>query len=233
MKPDNNQPLISCLCVTHKKPDMLQRVINCFYNQSYKNKQLVIVYEDFDTPTHEFVINSKFDDNVKIIMIDSSKGKIPLGELRNISIREADGEYITQWDDDDWFDPERLLSQMEILLAENKPACVLSRWIVFNSCTNKAYLSNRRLWEGSILCRKDIILQKPYPAIPKGEDSRVVEFLHQNGDLHLIEDMPHLYVYIYHGDNTWEAAHFNQIFDFSTELSESYSMDVLEVLSEK
>ena len=233
MKPDNNQPLISCLCVTHKKPDMLQRVINCFYNQSYKNKQLVIVYEDFDTPTHEFVINSKFDDNVKIIMIDSSKGKIPLGELRNISIREADGEYITQWDDDDWFDPERLLSQMEILLAENKPACVLSRWIVFNSYTNKAYLSNRRLWEGSILCRKDIIQQNPYLAISKGEDSSVVEFLHQNGDLHLIEDMPHLYVYIYHGDNTWEAAHFNQIFDFSTELSESYSMDVLEVLSEK
>ena len=233
MKTKSNKPLISCLCVTHKKPDMLQRVINCFYNQQYENKQLLIVYEDFDSLTHEFITHSKFNENVKVIMIDSSKEKIPLGELRNISIREADGEYVCQWDDDDWFDPERLSTQMEILLKENKPACVLSHWIVFNSCTNKAYLSNRRLWEGSILCRKEIILQKPYPAIPKGEDSSVIEFLYKSGDLYIIDDMPHLYVYIYHGANTWEAEHFNQIFEFSRELPESYSLDVLEVLNEK
>lgn len=226
----DKQPLISCLCVTHKKPEMLKRVVNCFYNQSYGNKQMVIVYEDFDISTHEFIIDQKFDNAVKIVRIDSSQGKIPLGELRNISIRESDGEYVCQWDDDDWFDPDRLATQMQFIQKNGKPACILSRWIVFDSQTKKAYISNQRLWEGSILCRKDSMVEKPYPALHKGEDSTVIEYLHQNNKLHIVDNMPELYIYISHENNTWEQSHFNQIFQFSTELPLEYSSEIQEIL---
>lgn len=228
----NKYPLISCLCVTHEKPKMLERVINCFYNQSYQNKQLIIVYEDFDTLTHEFIINQYFENNIKVIMIDSSKKKIPLGELRNTSIYEADGEYVCQWDDDDWFDPDRLATQMLFIQQSGKPACILSRWIVFDALTSKAYLSNQRLWEGSILCRKDLMLEKLYPALHKGEDSSVVEHLYQNEKLYIVDDMPELYIYISHGNNTWEQRHFDQIFQFSTELPSEYSLEIQEILRE-
>jgi len=121
-----NSPLISCLCVTHKKPDLLIRAVHCFYTQSYSNKQLVIVYEEKDS-------------------------KITLGELRNISIKKVDGTFVYQWDDDDWYSPERLSKQMQYLQLYEKPASILSKWIVFNSCSPKAFMSNHRPWEGSIL----------------------------------------------------------------------------------
>lgn len=226
----NRQPLISCLCVTQKKPKMLERVINCFHNQSYKNKQLIIVYEDFDVLTHEFIINQKFDNKVKVIQIDSTQGKIPLGELRNISIRLSDGEYVCQWDDDDWFDPDRLATQMQFVRESKKPACILSRWIVFDAQNKKAYISNKRLWEGSILCEKELMLKKSYPAIHKGEDSSTIEYLYKRDKLHVIDDMPELYIYISHGNNTWEQKHFEQIFQFSTELPNEYSLEIQEIL---
>jgi len=224
-------PLISCLCITHKKPDMLQRVIRCFDNQSYPNKQMVIVYEESDQLTHEFIAQHTFDYNTKIVNIGLGSKKT-LGELRNISVREADGEYVCQWDDDDWYDPDRLSEQMNVLLLNNKPACVLSRWIVFDACSQKAYLSNRRLWEGSILCKRDRMLQNPYPQLSKGEDSNLINCLYEHGELSIIEDMPNLYVYIYHGDNTWEYAHFKQIFDYSKELSLSFSKEVFQIIND-
>lgn len=228
----NKYPLISCLCITRNKPKMLERVINCFYNQSYQNKQLIIVYEDFDIMTHNFIINQCLGDNIKVVMIDSSKRKVPLGELRNISIYEADGEYVCQWDDDDWFDPDRLRIQMLCMRQSGKPACVLSRWIVFDALTNKAYLSNQRLWEGSILCRKNLILEKLYPALHRGEDSSVVEYFYKKEKLHIIDNFPELYIYISHGNNTWEQRHFDHIFQSSTELPFEYSLEIQEILRE-
>lgn len=66
------QPLISCLCVTHLKPRMLQRVIECFINQTYENKQLVIVYEEEDQATSEFISTRHFAGNIKRVKIESS-----------------------------------------------------------------------------------------------------------------------------------------------------------------
>ncbi len=208
---------------------MLKRVINCFYAQSYHNKQLVIVYEEIDELTCNFVENLSFDEGLKVIKIDSLR-KRSLGELRNIGIVAADGEYVCQWDDDDWFDPDRLETQMRFLKKQGKVACILSRWIIFDACSEKAYLSNRRLWEGSILCKKEIMLKYPYPHISKGEDTIIIENLFNQELLVLIDDMPELYIYIYHGNNTWESSHFKRILNASKELSFEYSLDIKSIL---
>ena len=222
--------LISCLCVTHNKPQMLKRAIECFKNQSYENKQLIIVYEEFDTLTHEFINVQKFDNNIKVIRISSSIDKLSLGELRNISVKQADGEYVCQWDDDDWFDPDRLKIQMKFIQKSGKPACILSRWIVFNSQTKKAYISNQRLWEGSILCLKDLIIKNLYLPLHKGEDTNVIDSLFEGDKLYIIDDQPELYIYVSHGNNTWEQNHFDHIILNSIELNSEYSSDVEEIL---
>ena len=225
--------MISCLCVTRDKPDMLARVIRCFRNQSYENKQLVILYEDFDLATDQFIKRREWEKRIKIIRVGASPVKCSLGELRNISVREADGEYVCQWDDDDWFDPDRLTNQMQHIQTTGKPACLLSRWIVYDAIHQKAYISNRRLWEGSILCQKLLMLEKPYPAVSKGEDSSVIEFLYQQQHLHIIEDMPELYIYISHGNNTWEQSHFDLIFTCSTALSDEVASDIQAILEDE
>ena len=225
-----DSPLISCLCVTHHKPDMLKRAICCFHNQDYLNKQMVIVYEESDLKTHEFITLHKFEDNIKIVNIKADI-KLTLGELRNISVRKADGSFVCQWDDDDWYNDDRLTEQMKWLSLSGKLGCVLSRWIVFDACSQIAYLSFKKRWEGSILCQRDLMLQTPYPPLPKDEDTEVIELLYKQGALSVIDDMPHLYVYIFHGNNTWDDEHFKEIIDHCHELSASYTKDIIEVLA--
>ena len=227
----NNTPTISCLCVTHHKPDMLQRVICCFNDQTWPNKQMVIVYEESDEQTHRFFTNRTFGDEYKIVKIEKDV-KITLGELRNISIREANGSYVCQWDDDDWYDPDRLTEQMNFLTLQQKSGCVLSQWIMFDSISKKTFLSIRRLWEGSILCRRDVILQNPYPSLSRGEDTSVIETLFREGKLAIIDDMPELYVYTFHGNNSWNYGHFKELYDYSLELTDANSKEVQQVLSE-
>lgn len=133
----NKCPLISCVCVTHNRPNMLERVIKCFEYQTYNNKQLVIVYEELDKLTKAYIDSHTFSNNIKIIMISLSIPKLTLGELRNISIQKSDGEYICQWDDDDWYSCERLEIQLKYLLKMKKSASILLRWIIYDDFLKK------------------------------------------------------------------------------------------------
>ncbi|MCC8197454.1 MAG: glycosyltransferase family 2 protein [Tannerellaceae bacterium] len=81
----------------------------------------------------------------------SPRKKLTLGELRNLCVQNADGKYICQWDDDDWYSEDRLQIQMEYIIKSNKAAWVLLCWIIFDSINKKSYLSSVRAWEGSIL----------------------------------------------------------------------------------
>lgn len=219
-------PSISCLCVTHNKPLFLQRAVECFLQQTYEHKQLLILYEDIDPATKEYIESQRFPATIQYREVKSSTRKLSLGELRNLSIRHAAGDYVCQWDDDDWYHPERLTLQMSYLQHTGKPASILSRWTVFDSLTHKVYISNRRLWEGSILCKREIMLRVPYPSLNQGEDTSVIDYLNEKELIEVIENHPELYIYNYHGGNTWDFAHFNKIFEYSSEINDAYASQV-------
>jgi glycosyltransferase involved in cell wall biosynthesis len=227
----NSLPLISCLCVSHKKPELLKRAITCFQAQSYPAKELVIVYEDNDPETGSFIEKEQVaaSDNIQVKMVPAVP-KISLGELRNIGIQTARGEFICQWDDDDWYHVDRLYSQYRSV-KETHAGSILTRWIVYNSLEKKAYVSKRRLWEGSILCSRNMLQLKPYEAKHLGEDTATIDYLNSLNYLHLIEDRPELYIYVYHGSNTWNAAHWHRIFASSTPLPESESLEITAILN--
>jgi len=211
-------PLISCVCVTNHKPQMLLRVINCFQAQSYTNKQLVILYEDTDLKTKNFIASNIFTSNIKIVST-SGYPKKTLGELRNIAIESSDGEFVCQWDDDDWYHTDRLRYQHNIITTHGVNASILTRWTVFDNINKRAFISNRRRWEGSVLCRKDIFKLKRYENKSKGEDTDIIDYLHENNHLAYIDDNPLLYIYIFHGNNTWDSNHFSAIFDVSEDFT--------------
>ena len=226
----NKCPLISCVCVTHNRPNMLERVIKCFEYQTYNNKQLVIVYEELDKLTKAYIDSHTFSNNIKIIMISLSIPKLTLGELRNISIQKSDGEYICQWDDDDWYSCERLEIQLKYLLKMKKTASILLRWIIYDDFLKKSYLSFIHAWEGSILCKKEILTLYPYPPIEKGEDVSVIKQLISKHHIALIENEPEIYVYVFHRNNTWENSHFDNMISSSIELPKEINEEVIECL---
>ena len=198
-------PLISCLCVTRNRVPMLRRAVNCFLDQTYSSRELVVLYESDDSATRDYL--AALNDAQICAVEVSIAPKLTLGALRNISVTAGRGEYIANWDDDDWHSPLRLAEQMEAIGSSGKPSCLLMRWVIYDLLNEQAYLSGPRLWEGSLVTRRDAIID--YPELVKGEDKAVVEQLIT--DDHVVGlDKPHLYVYIVHGSNTWETEHWRK-----------------------
>lgn len=220
--------LISCLCVTRNKPYLLKRSIKCFSGQTYKNKELLIVCESDDHDTITFA-SSLIDDSIRLLILDVQP-KRTLGELRNLSIEAAKGDFFCQWDDDDWYHNRRLELQMKALRDHYKSGSVLVNWIIYDQPKKEAYLSYTRAWEGSILCKKDIVSKDcHYDHLAKGEDtSFLFKILERNCLVPLM--MPCLYVYVIHGNNTWDRQHFEGLLASCQKLSLESSVIIGEIL---
>jgi glycosyltransferase involved in cell wall biosynthesis len=211
---------------------MLQRAITCFEGQSYPNRELIVVYEEDDAATKAFVAAKGHGNGSRISFVCvEAVPKRTLGELRNTGIEMAAGEFICQWDDDDWYHAGRLTCQYDQLQQNDRSGSVLTQWVVYDAMRKNAYVSNRRIWEGSILCRKSTIRLAPYENKAIGEDTATVERLVEAGHLHLINGRPGLYIYIYHGHNTWHFDHWNYIFQCSDQLPDKDAAHLAGILN--
>jgi cellulose synthase/poly-beta-1,6-N-acetylglucosamine synthase-like glycosyltransferase len=223
--------LVSCVCVTRNRPDLLKRSIECFLAQTYANRELIVLYEDDDTATEEFVGNGfSPDSGVRLIRVPAYP-KMTLGELRNVAIKIARGEFVCQWDGDDWYHMNRIELQYRKLFTEGRHGSILTQWLVYDGVTETAYISNERLWEGSILCRTRVLQEKAYEDKPLGEDTATIEYLASRGSLCLLNEMPGLYIYVYHGNNSWDYEHWSAIFEASTALSATDSGIIADILN--
>ena len=206
-KPRMDLPRITCLCVSKNRPALLLRAIQLFKSQTYPNKDLVIVYEDA-TESLDHIVEG---DEITFIRLQNAS-QLTLGERRNLSIQHCRGEYFCQWDDDDWYHNRRLELQLNALVQSARPACVLSRLILYDGVKHAAYLSSQRYWEGSILCRTDLITEAiRYPHVNRSEDNSLLVNLVQRDYVHPFS-APYLYAYFYHGGNTWDRNHFDLLF---------------------
>lgn len=169
---------------------------------------------------------------IKIVEVEKSDG-IRLGHLRNRAIQSAIGVYICQWDDDDWSHAGRLEYQFAVVEESGCPGCIMTSWIIFDATKNMGYISNSRLWEGSIFCRKDVLGQECYENKSIGEDTALIQDLYSRALLYPIRDVPHLYIYNYHGDNTWGHAHWQLIFKSSTLLDEATNQEIERIMAQK
>ena len=209
---------------------MLQRAVSLFKAQTYPNTELVIVYESDDPATVNYAEGIDAPGIVGLEVPAAPDGT--LGSLRNIAVKKCNGDYFCQWDDDDWYHPKRLELQMRVIKESRMPASILFHWLVFDSSLSRAYISCRRPWEGSLLCKKSIIdaygIQYENTAV--SEDTAVIKNLFAN---HLVFPMmmPKLYIYVYHGRNVWHREHWQKIFSASSELSRPSGLLIEEILN--
>lgn len=218
----NDNPLISCICITNNRPLLLERAIANFYGQVYPNKELIISYPVGDDQTKlilDHVLKQELEMTIIAIERDVEE---KLGSARNTAIRKCNGDYVCIWDDDDWYHPERLSIQYNSMknIGSGCQASVLTNILLYDSTTQKAYLSFPYTWDGTLLCRKEILYQNQYSFLNKAEDSHIIKFLDSKKLLHYINDYPFLYIYIYHGQNTWDYTHYEYFLKKSTLLDQ-------------
>jgi glycosyltransferase involved in cell wall biosynthesis len=218
---------ISCLMVTRGNPRRVAQSMDAFLRQRHANKELLIVTDALadDMAAIRRLLVAVDPEQVRLVAVSPSG--LTLGELRNIAVQEATGDYVCQWDDDDLHHPDRLAFQWLALKAASAHACVLSRWTIWWPKQRRLVYSNIRHWEGSLLCRRDAM--PLYPAWRRGEDTHVLDEIKRSGRLAAI-DMPQLYLYVVHGANTFDAAHFNAMFEAATErfTDEAYEAQLAE-----
>jgi len=219
-----SDPLISCLCVTRNRLRLLRRAVACFHAQTYAERELIAVYEADDVETREY-LRAAASDGLRVFEVPVDR-KRTLGELRNYTVEVSRGDYVCQWDDDDWYGDDRLAAQMRALLESGKAACVLSRWICLDAVTRTAFMARRRDWEGSLLCRKSAL--PSYRHLARGEDTSVVAQLGRSRQLARL-DRPDLYVYTFHGGNTWDRAHWIRVLHRAVPLGDAETRRVIAV----
>jgi glycosyltransferase involved in cell wall biosynthesis len=191
--------------VTRERPHLLRRAIDCFRMQDYGPRELLVVVESDDSASRR-VLDELRDPAIRRLEV-AAVPKLSLGALRNAGIAACRGHYLAQWDDDDWYAPNRLGAQIAAIRKHRRPACVLARWILYDESRGQAYLSATRTWEGSIVVERAAL--PTYADRPRGEDTPVLEKLVAAGRVILLDE-PWLYVYVFHGKNTWGREHFER-----------------------
>lgn len=227
---ENNK--VSCLCITYKRVSFLVKSIDYFNSQTHDNKEFIIVYQDNDEETenfikssnkfnlaefdkHEFNYSVKHESNITFLKVSK---ELSLGRKRNLSIQYATGDYVCIWDDDDFFPPNRIESQLDFLIYAEKPACTLSNLTLFLAEENKYFYSSHRNtgWEGSLLCKTNEIGK--YHDLNKKEDTPVIDELLGSNNLAIMES-PELYVYRLHGNNVSGKKHFEELLNYALEIN--------------
>lgn len=107
--------LLSIVIPTYKRSDLLSRAIQSVLKQTYQNVEVLVVNDnispddEYSQKLYELIDNIK-DDRVRLI---SQPKHINGAAARNAGIKEAKGEYIAFLDDDDYWEPNKVETQLK------------------------------------------------------------------------------------------------------------------------
>ncbi len=198
---------VSCLIVTADRRELLKRSLYCYQNQTYENSELIVVDNGKDKIYD--LLTDLPTENVKYIRIEPSLDNV-LGEMRNVSLEHASGDFITCWDDDDWFHPDRIKIQLDALLNDNADACCLTTSLMHLNNDKFLHHPYKGTLKGgvppSILHRNDDSIR--YPSLNRHEDTQFLEQWKKKRYTQLPSEYAYLFIRCYHGTNTWEQDHF-------------------------
>jgi glycosyltransferase involved in cell wall biosynthesis len=201
------EALVSCLMVTANRCALARRAVECLARQSWKRVELVVV-DDGDEDYGEMLApyRARFPIRYERIPRDPS---LRLGGLRNRSLALATGDVCAQWDDDEWYHPERLERQLAQLEASRADA-VLLRQVLAHVDTPEYAEHAFRMDSGdgvpgSVLHRRS---ELRYANVARSEDLGFAAALARSGRVARLEDHAHLFLRCFHGTNTWAAQHF-------------------------
>ena len=112
-----NYPLVSVVIPYYKKKFFFEKTINSILNQSYKNFEIILIYDDNNLEELDFLknIKKKFK-NVKLII---NKKNLGPGLSRNKGILLSKGTYIAFCDADDIWKKNKLNLQIKFMKKNN------------------------------------------------------------------------------------------------------------------
>ena len=123
--------LISIIMPYFRKKKYVKHSVKSILNQSYKNFELLIIYDDYDLDDLELINNIKsLDKRIKVIINKTNQGA---GYSRNIGINHSRGSYIAFIDSDDIWKKDKLLKQIKFMKKNSSKISHTSYEIIDNN----------------------------------------------------------------------------------------------------
>lgn len=158
---------------THNRRSFVSKAIEYFLRQDYCNRELIIIDDGTDSISDLIPC----DQRIRYLGLERRE---TIGAKRNLACREAKGEIIVHWDDDDWMADWRLGYQVNSLLSAQADLCGLDRVLFCNPGSGQSwqyvYPNGSTPWvAGGTFCyTKAFWRNNPFPDISVGEDLRFV-----------------------------------------------------------
>jgi hypothetical protein len=214
--------LISCLMVTRLASDRLGRIaaaVAAFQAQTHPRRELLVVIDEgADASGRRALAEMVQGAGPAPVRVKEAPGTPTLGALRNISLAEAGGEVVCQWDDDDIFHPERLAAQLAAMKRGEHDAVLLEDVLQFFPQSRILYWTSWRASEvgghpGTLMMRSGAAVRYPEtgPMARLGEDQVLAKALLARGALGTLAGSPHLFAYVSHGFNSWDDGHHRML----------------------
>jgi hypothetical protein len=206
-QPRPGRPLVSCLMVTRGDTGLLRYAVDSYARQTWRDRELIVVTNSgLGAPIRALLSAC----GVETASIFVASPELSLGDLRNIGVARARGQILMTWDDDDLSDPRRIETCVAVMARTGAAAAFLSRLLLWWPERERAAITHRRFWEGSMAVWTEYV--RVSPALPRGEDTPVMNAIigsHATASI----DAPLLYAYVVTGANTCDTQTFQLYFD--------------------
>lgn len=104
---DSTKPFVSVLTPTYNRGKFIPSAVACYRAQVYPHTRMewILLDDGTDPVETEFLALTKDLPNIRYIRLEDKRN---IGEKRNILNREAKGDILISFDDDDYYPPERV-----------------------------------------------------------------------------------------------------------------------------
>jgi glycosyltransferase involved in cell wall biosynthesis len=227
-----NLPKISCLTVTKDRILLLKDSVQCFLQQTYPNKELIIIAagEGHYRNAVESYIAGLNQPSIRLIWFDGED--YSLGKARNLSLEAATGEIICIWDDDDLYHPERLSRQYLHMAGQDAEGCCLTDFLQFFEKDATLFWvdwkfggtlkGHEKMLPGSLMAvKKDFFkYEETGERAHQGEDNVLMDDIARRMKIVGLDDCGFLYVYRFHSKNVHPEQHHRNLGAFGRQTAE-------------
>lgn len=142
----DKKPLVSIIMNCFNGEKYLLQSINSVLEQKYKNWELIF-WDNKSTDNSKKILQSKNDSRFKYFY---SEDHTSLYKARNLAIEKTSGDYLTFLDTDDYWLPNKLMDQINLINEKNPGVIYGNLWVYSDQKNKKKILFKKKLYEGNI-----------------------------------------------------------------------------------
>jgi hypothetical protein len=200
-------PRVSCIMPTGDRAEFALQAVRYFQRQDYPERELIIVDDGLDD------LGERLPRDPRIVYLRAPRDE-SIGAKRNMACERASGEFIAQWDDDDWHGASRLSVQLAPLFDGEADITGLGDTPFFNIREWRFWRPNRErhsamfdyeVHGGTLTFRRDVWERLArYPDLSLEEDAWFLrEVVELGARLQCLDCDSSVFMYVRHGGNAW------------------------------